>query len=212
MIHNSLEHHFITLFGCTEEYIKTSFNKMHTCSDCGVQGHRKGSKKCTNYVIEITEENNQYLYEFNTELEPNIHTELQPHQIDHLKKMIYLEQDKNYNGGLLADGMGMGKTLTMISFILNCYKNNKDELTLIITPPQLRQSWVDQIIKHTKNLSYLELKTNKDIINYCSSQFRNNYTIILVGSSLLSNEKLHELRTTRIVFDEAHLIKNYVYY
>lgn len=70
--------------------------------------------------------------------------ELEPHQLDFLKWFASL--DENNINGLLADDMGMGKTIMTISMI--CYlwetKGIKDRPFLIVAPKSTISNWMKE--------------------------------------------------------------------
>jgi SNF2 family DNA or RNA helicase len=117
----------------------------------------------------------------------------------------------NVRGGFLADEMGLGKTIMMIG-IMYCNFVNR---TLIIVPPILVDQWFLQIYKTTghkpliyhgnnkKTLTFNELSSAKIIIS--------TYGAITLNKKQIKNgiiSELHKITWNRIIFDEAHHLRN----
>lgn len=107
-------------------------------------------------------------------------------------------------GGFLCDEVGLGKTLSTVSHIVNridvdkeLYKKGKFEgNTLIILPPRLIAQWVFEIEKYLvnkKDLKVLKIMTITDIKKMHkkipSAKDINKYDIFIISSNLLINEK-----------------------
>ena len=61
-----------------------------------------------------------------------------------------------YNGGVLCDSVGLGKTFSMISLVVENLNNNNYP-TLLFCPPRLCVQWVEEINK-TYDLKYKLIK------------------------------------------------------
>jgi len=124
-----------------------------------------------------------------------------------LKKELYgnLCDKKVVRGGLIADEMGLGKTIQIIGTMV-CNKKR----TLIVLPRCLLEQWC-KIIKETTNLSLLIFhgKKREQNINIILE-----YDIIITTYKLIQIDKynnkseLHNIKWERIIFDEAHHIRN----
>jgi DNA repair protein RAD16 len=67
---------------------------------------------------------------------------LKPFQLEGLNWMIRQEKSQ-WNGGLLGDEMGMGKTIQAVSLIMSDYPA-KDP-TLVVVPPVALMQWQSEI-------------------------------------------------------------------
>jgi SNF2 family DNA or RNA helicase len=114
-------------------------------------------------------------------------------------------------GGFIADEMGLGKTIMMIGTML-C---NFVEKTLIVLPPVLIDQWYVQIYRTTghraiiyhgeekKRISFEQLNSAKIVLT--------TYGAITLNRAQLKNKELtllHKISWGRIIFDEAHHLRN----
>lgn len=118
---------------------------------------------------------------------------------------------ENIRGGFIADEMGLGKTIMVIGLMLTNFKPK----TLIVLPPVLINQWFNQIFKTTghKALVYYGGKKKKITIEEL-----NKACIVLTSyGGLVPNKKqkakgnttlLHNINWSRIVYDEAHHLRN----
>ena len=75
----------------------------------------------------------------------NVTIDLLPFQLEGLNWLIK-QEDSRFNGGILADEMGMGKTIQMISLLVS----KRDPLpTLIICPTVAILQWMQEIKTRT---------------------------------------------------------------
>lgn len=134
------------------------------------------------------------------------------HQIQALLWMLKREnipdeKTLGLRGGIIADEMGLGKTFQMISLITCNFKRR----TLIILPPILIQQWIDAFKtitgytpfvyhkKYTKNMDFSLLQESPIVLT--------SYTMI-ASSEKKSPNILHTIKWSRIIFDEAHHLRN----
>ena len=114
-------------------------------------------------------------------------------------------------GGFIADEMGLGKTIMMIGVML-C---NLRARTLIVVPPVLVDQWYTQIYRTTGHKPLVYHGNNKKQI----SQFALSQATIVIttyGAITLTkkqlktdaNTSLHQILWGRIIFDEAHHLRN----
>ena len=114
-------------------------------------------------------------------------------------------------GGIIADEMGLGKTIMMIGTML-C---NFVPKTLVVVPPVLIDQWFIQIYRTTghkalvyhgedkKNTTLEDLEQAKIII--CT------YSAVTLTKNQINAKELtdlHKIAWTRIIFDEAHHLRN----
>ncbi|KAI9892890.1 MAG: DNA repair protein rad16 [Vezdaea aestivalis] len=160
----------------------------------------------------------------------NIKQMLKPFQLEGLNWLVKQEQTE-YKGGLLADEMGMGKTIQAVSLIMSDYPQPKP--TLVVMPPVALMQWQNEIASYTdgklkvlvyhgtntksKNLTEAALKEfNVILISYSSleSLYRkqskgfnrkdeNGQPINVTEDSII-----HHIAYHRVILDEAHNIKN----
>ena len=114
-------------------------------------------------------------------------------------------------GGFIADEMGLGKTIMMIGTFL-C---NFVERTLVVVPPVLLDQWYVQIYKTTghKSLIYHGADKKKITIDQLNKA---KIVITTYGAVTLTRKEiknkgltlLHQVKWSRIVFDEAHHLRN----
>lgn len=107
----------------------------------------------------------------------------------------------NKNGGFLADEMGLGKTIMMLALIK---VNILARSTLIVVPPPLLRQWeikIENLLKVKPIVVYGYGKKNLKIEN--SSIILTTY-----GNLNSSLPNIKEKKFDRVIFDEAHHLKN----
>jgi SNF2 family DNA or RNA helicase len=135
------------------------------------------------------------------------------YQYEGVKWMVDNETklDGEYRGGIIADEMGLGKTI----IVLGACVLNKCDRTLVIVPPILISQWRDQILRATgvnaliwhgeikKCATYEELYNARFVLTSYGA-------ITLTKKQVLSKEEtlLHKVEWSRVVFDEAHHLRN----
>lgn len=149
-----------------------------------------------------------------------------PYQLDGVKWCVCGETDVSplygVKGGFLADEMGLGKTIMMIgTFVCNYLPR-----TLIVVPVILIEQWYNQIYKTTGHKAVIFHGTGK---KKCSKEILEKATIVITTYAHISLNKnknkkntdlvdldldsdssslLHEIQWSRVVFDEAHHLRN----
>jgi len=137
------------------------------------------------------------------------------HQLEGIKWCLYHElcdrPNAGVRGGIVADEMGLGKTILMLA----CIRCNFRPRTLIIMPPALVSQWVgvfQRFFGHTpfvyqgsraKKVS-IENLAQKPIVITTYGMISMRYD---KAKNALSN-KLHSVRWSRVIYDEAHHVRN----
>jgi DNA repair protein RAD16 len=153
---------------------------------------------------------------------PGMTIKLLPFQLEGLKWLIDQENGE-FNGGVLADEMGMGKTIQTIALFM--YDRSKRP-NLVVGPTVALMQWKNEIEKHTdpgslKVLLYHGAKRSNDV------EELNQYDVILTSYSVLESvyrkqrsgfkrkagivkeeSALHAIPFYRVILDEAHNIKD----
>ncbi|KAI8085212.1 SNF2 family N-terminal domain-containing protein [Halteromyces radiatus] len=136
--------------------------------------------------------------------------------------MMQQEKREGFKGGILADEMGMGKTIQTISLLLSDYGKKPN---LIVAPTVAIMQWQHEIQTHTKNdmkvyvfhgsnrtKSVKELESYDVVITTYSvaeSCFRKQEYGFKRQQNLVKEMSiLHKVQWHRIVLDEAHNIKD----
>lgn len=117
----------------------------------------------------------------------------------------------NVRGGFVADEMGLGKTIMMIG-LMYC---NFLPHTLIILPPVLIDQWYIQIYRTTGHRALIYHGEAKKTINLDQLTSAKiviaTYAAITISKQQIKRKSLsllHKVKWTRIIFDEAHHLRN----
>ncbi|KAI0662868.1 SNF2 family N-terminal domain-containing protein [Cubamyces menziesii] len=150
----------------------------------------------------------------------NLKVRLLPFQLESLYWMK--QQEKGvWSGGMLADEMGMGKTIQMISLMVSDYGARPN---LVIAPTVAIMQWRNEIELHTDNLlktlvwhgasresSVKELKkydvvlTSYAVVESCFRKQHSGFK--RKGKIVKEKSPLHAIEWNRVILDEAHNIK-----
>ncbi|CAG1983420.1 unnamed protein product [Fusarium graminearum] len=118
---------------------------------------------------------------------------------------LFREAEASTKGGILAEEMGLGKTLEVIGLIMLHARSqplvqSTDEAqakltptgaTLIVTPPSLRDQWVSEISRHAPSLSVEVYEGRKKISDDDEEHIINElagHDIVITTYSVLSSE------------------------
>jgi len=114
----------------------------------------------------------------------------------------------NVRGGFIADEMGLGKTIMMIGTMLCHFV----ERTLIVVPPALVDQWYVQIARTTGHKAVIFHGDNKKLITLerlaASKIVITTYGAVKVSKTHKTLTPLHKVTWSRIIFDEAHHLRN----
>ncbi|CAR27425.1 ZYRO0C16544p [Zygosaccharomyces rouxii] len=152
---------------------------------------------------------------------PGMKVRLLPFQLEGLLWLKRQEEGK-YRGGVLSDEMGMGKTIQMISLIMDNVSNSP---TLVVAPTVALMQWKNEIEEHTGGVlkAYIFHGSNRtnnmadlegyQVILTTYSVLESVYRLQTYGfrrKTGLKKEKsvLHNTHFYRVVLDEAHNIKD----
>jgi SNF2 family DNA or RNA helicase len=128
-----------------------------------------------------------------------------------LNNELRSDPPRGVRGGFIADEMGLGKTIIMIGLMYS----NFVPRTLIIVPPILIDQWFIQIYKTTGHKALIYHGDDKKTISL--EQLSAAHIVISSYGAITLNKNqikgrtvtmLHKLKWSRVVFDEAHHLRN----
>ncbi|KAF3937151.1 hypothetical protein ABW19_dt0208999 [Dactylella cylindrospora] len=163
----------------------------------------------------------QNMMEIDIDISKRVTTVLKGHQrtgvLWMLRKEGALAQstiDDPLKGGILADDMGMGKSLTTLALIVTSLDSFAESVpvatTLLICPKSVITSWEEQIRQHVVDLKYLV---------YFPSDWKEatpnfgNYDLVITTFGVVAYSRgvsaspVANFHWRRIVLDEAHIIR-----
>jgi SNF2 family DNA or RNA helicase len=124
---------------------------------------------------------------------------IMPHQYEAVKRMLDNESINEIKGGILADEMGLGKTIMMIGLFITNYVKK----TLIIVPAPLVNQWVSEIQRTTGHK--ILVWTSKVPLEALKKA---PFVITTYNRATQEESELYKIKWDRIVFDEAHHMRN----
>lgn len=146
-------------------------------------------------------------------------TVLLPHQLHAIKWMHFCENKPPY-GGIIADDMGTGKTLTCLSYIsttkMVVSKGNGDIIrggTLVVCPLNVCAIWEDCLRDHFKANTLSNTVYHKEIGEILNTRQLARRDVVITTYKYVSLQaqnagSLFEITWDRIILDEGHIIKN----
>lgn len=136
-----------------------------------------------------------------------------PHQTEGVRWCIANEIDEDplqgVQGGIVSDEMGLGKTIMMIGLMIANFKNQ----TLIVLPVALVDQWKREIIRTTGHTPLVFHGSNRHENNEAVKTapiVLTTYGMVASSSpdGLDTSQILHDISWDRVIFDEAHHLRN----
>ncbi len=139
-------------------------------------------------------------------LPSNVHATLRPYQESGFQWLNYLDEVKW--GGILADDMGLGKSIQALTFLQN-YKNKNDDqcMALVVCPTTLIYNWENEIRKFTPGIRHhihhgpARLKSMEELQGY-------DVIITTYGTLRSDIQLLMKVAFDYVILDESQAIKN----
>lgn len=155
---------------------------------------------------------------------PGMTIQLLPFQKEGLNWLIQQEKSR-YKGGILADEMGMGKTIQTVALFMSDDPATRSGPNLVIAPTVALMQWKNEIDSHTggalkvliyhgrtKTVSKAELLKYDVILTTYSlleSVYRKQQSgFKRKGETVKEKSVLHNIEFHRVVLDEAHNVKD----
>ncbi len=129
------------------------------------------------------------------------------YQYDGVKWAIEHERSTMRKGGIIADEMGLGKTIVAIGLIYS----HVFERTLIVLPVALLHQWLNAVKRFTRLTPLLYHGSKRSRIT--AQEFANanvvitTYDVVTMDAGK-DDSLLHTIRWGRIIYDEAHHLRN----
>ena len=143
--------------------------------------------------------------------------ESKPHQIDGVKWCLKKEikgtliGHHRIRGGIIADEMGLGKTIQVIGTIVS----NIQLKTLIVLPLVLVEQWKNVFIQ---TLKHTPIVFHGYDAKYITNEQLQKAPVVITTYGMIANRLhkmpdnynsiIHQIQWNRIVFDEAHHLRN----
>ncbi|KAJ4203090.1 hypothetical protein NW759_015198 [Fusarium solani] len=149
--------------------------------------------------------------------------------LNRISNAYQYEEPPQCYGGIIADPMGLGKTLTMIALAATDLESNNTDMdtsedcqlsvsaTLIVVPPPLIGTWEEQLSEHVTAGGVVWRRHHRET-RLGSTDGLDHLDIVLTTYHTVSaewnsgngvrNSTLFSVRWARIILDEAHLIRN----
>ncbi|PSS36469.1 ATP-dependent DNA helicase [Actinidia chinensis var. chinensis] len=140
--------------------------------------------------------------------------ELKPYQIKGVKWLISLWQ--NGLNGILADQMGLGKTIQTIGFLAHLKGKGLDGPYLVIAPLSTLSNWVNEIsrfVPSVNSIIYHGNKKERDEIRrkHMPRTIKSEFPIVVTSYEVAlvdARKHLRHYNWKYIVVDEGHRLKN----
>lgn len=134
--------------------------------------------------------------------------DLNPHQVD---AALFAFHSPLSNGALLADEVGLGKTIEAGIVIAQCWAEHKRKILLIV-PASLRNQWLSEldekfyiksVILESKNYNYEKKNGNRN-------PFECNDRVVICSYNFAAKKDLDvsKVNWDLVIIDEAHRLRN----
>lgn len=130
------------------------------------------------------------------------------YQEEGVKWCVYRELvdrcDGEKRGGFLSDEMGLGKTITMLGTIFTNFRKGRS--TLIVLPCILLKQWYVEILRMTGRKSVIFHGKGKKVLK--KEDLEQSPIVLTTYGSLSKHSCLFDVKWFRVVYDEAHHLRN----
>ncbi|EOA12947.1 hypothetical protein CARUB_v10025927mg [Capsella rubella] len=141
--------------------------------------------------------------------------QLKSYQLKGVKWLISLWQ--NGLNGILADQMGLGKTIQTIGFLSHLKGNGLDGPFLVIAPLSTLSNWFNEIARFTPSINVIiyhgDKKTRDDLRRkHMPKTVGPKFPIVITSYEVAMNDAKRSLRHypwKYVVIDEGHRLKNH---
>lgn len=111
-------------------------------------------------------------------------------------------------GGILADDMGTGKTIAVLSYLLRRKHLEGPAPSLVIAPTSVTHTWQNEIARFTPELKTLRLHSGNERVARYEEVPGADVVITSYALARLDAERLSQYRFRTLILDEAQNAKN----
>lgn len=124
------------------------------------------------------------------------------HQVDGVRRMIKM------TGGLLADDMGLGKSLQILTVAAVAFQDEGLDKVLCVTPLSLKFNWSDEMDEHTTYSYHVLTGTPKQRLKQLE-EFDADVLVVNYEQVVAHLGELNAMGFGFVLLDEAHYIKGH---